>query len=230
MCVETSLLRRHFLFVNQALRSQIAEGFRRSTSLVADRLEDARGAATIRAAAALLEDQHLDESPEILEDARCVLLMEAIDRAVWSGGNWDSTAARRTLYGLRSSPPFGTGAKLRTAAGRMLVEGIGSQPIRDNPMFVKLVAEAAVERRKSVEAAIEESERLFKGAELVELRLVDLEPGMRVAKPVLSWDGKVVLPSNTVLDADLIWRLWETSALRPFRQPMSVVIPAARRR
>jgi hypothetical protein len=40
-------------------------------------------------------------------------------------------------------------------------------------------------------------------------------PGMTSNYPITTFDGKEVVPPNTPLDSDMIWRLWRLNALRP---------------
>ena len=42
-----------------------------------------------------------------------------------------------------------------------------------------------------------------------------LTPGMKLSRALKSHDGKEVLASDMELDQDLIWRLWQLSAVRP---------------
>ena len=47
-----------------------------------------------------------------------------------------------------------------------------------------------------------------------------LTPGMRLSKPIHSFDGREILSGNLVLDQDLIWRIWQLSAIRPLNAPL----------
>src|SRR5690606_5100682 len=45
--------------------------------------------------------------------------------------------------------------------------------------------------------------------------ILDLQPGMRLAQPLMAFDGRRVLMEGVRLDRDLIWRIWQLSAIRP---------------
>ena len=49
-----------------------------------------------------------------------------------------------------------------------------------------------------------------------------LQPGMKLTRPIFSFDGRKVLSGNLVLDHDLIWRIWQLSALRPLNGPLVI--------
>ena len=52
--------------------------------------------------------------------------------------------------------------------------------------------------------------------------LAGLLPGMTLSRPLLSFDGREILPSNLSLDQDLIWRIWQLAALRPLNAPLVI--------
>jgi hypothetical protein len=49
----------------------------------------------------------------------------------------------------------------------------------------------------------------------VEVSIQNLTPGMLLTRPLKTLDGASVLETEQRLDADLIWRLWQLTALRP---------------
>ena len=52
--------------------------------------------------------------------------------------------------------------------------------------------------------------------------LTELQPGMRLTQPLKAFDGREVLGEDIPLDSDLIWRIWQLSALRPLHDKVVV--------
>jgi hypothetical protein len=53
--------------------------------------------------------------------------------------------------------------------------------------------------------------------------LSKLEPGMRLtSKGINTEDGKVLISESMELDQDIIWRLWQLSAIRPLQKKVIV--------
>ena len=49
-----------------------------------------------------------------------------------------------------------------------------------------------------------------------------LSTGMQLSKPLVSFDGKVIVGANVILDNDLVWRIWQISAIKPLNAPTIV--------
>lgn len=56
-------------------------------------------------------------------------------------------------------------------------------------------------------------------AKTVKVRFSHLQPGMRLAAPLKTIQGKKILDSGVVIDSDIIWRLWRISAVTPILTP-----------
>ena len=52
--------------------------------------------------------------------------------------------------------------------------------------------------------------------------LSSLQPGMKLARPLVAFDGREILTGDLVLDQDLIWRIWQLAAMRPLNTPLVV--------
>jgi hypothetical protein len=59
------------------------------------------------------------------------------------------------------------------------------------------------------------------------ITLDQLLPGMKLSQPLFAFDGKQLLEEDLTLDQDLIWRIWQLSALRPINAPVIVVRKSA---
>ena len=100
--------------------------------------------------------------------------------------------------------------------------------------MLKILAEAVVAtsfqltlaKKKRKDPSLRERARLHKeqriGTDEARVEITSLAPGMRLSRPIESYDGKVVLPEDLVLDQDLIWRIWQLSAIKPLNAPLIV--------
>ncbi len=60
------------------------------------------------------------------------------------------------------------------------------------------------------------------GPDEIKVAIQALSPGMRLSRPIQAYDGKEILSKGLVLDQDLIWRIWQLSAIRPLNAPLVV--------
>jgi len=69
---------------------------------------------------------------------------------------------------------------------------------------------------------LEAAERLFRASDVTAVDVYQLQPKMRLARPLLTQDGKIVVPVATALDQDLIQRVQQLAAIRPLQTPLIV--------
>ena len=203
----------------------IVDGLRVSAELINERLKDDTAARTISTIADLLGDNTVKESGDVLEDAKSVLAIEAIDRLCWMNGSFDSFGAYRSIRHLRNGAPFRVSEDVLHGLLRVLGEGV-SQHVTVDSAFGSEPADRLEEEEKA-RAALREAKKLANEKAQFHVELPDLKPGMRLARPLLSRDGRVVLPANTEIDDDIIFRLWQLSAIRPLQSPVAVMASLA---
>jgi hypothetical protein len=73
---------------------------------------------------------------------------------------------------------------------------------------------ALAEAARQLRNPVDENER--------RISMSELTPGMQLSRPIVAMDGKEILSSDIKLDEDLIWRLWQLSAIRPLNAPVIV--------
>ena len=54
------------------------------------------------------------------------------------------------------------------------------------------------------------------------VKISSLTDGMKLSKPLKSFDGKEILEADLTLDNDLIWRIWQLSSICPLNSPMVI--------
>jgi hypothetical protein len=137
-----------------------------------------------------------------------IITTDMVNRACWQNGHWNPRAVNNLMHHFSAAEvpdihPLVLGLTLKILSEAL--EGIGAnllkaQALKRNP---KLQVVPAVDLT-STPSLTEETTPLSK-----------LVPGMRTSRPVFTFDGRTILNRNTVLDEDLIWRIWQMAALRP---------------
>lgn len=164
-----------------------------------------------------------EHAVETVELATVVFGAELIGRVCFQGGWWNPRDARRILSRLEAGWLEELQAPLAVALVRIVTAAITEQPrgfvvplkIRHDP--------ALVERARSLRTAkLREYEKA--------VALVDLVPGMRLARPIETFDGRLLIEGDVTLDHDMIWRLWRLAAIRPVNGPIFIALGGAPKR
>jgi hypothetical protein len=68
----------------------------------------------------------------------------------------------------------------------------------------------------------EESASYSPKSKELQIAITHVAPGMRLARPIYAYDGELVLEAGVILDEDIIWRIWQLSAIRLLNTPVTV--------
>ena len=155
---------------------------------------------------------------ELTVIASTIASVDMIDRACWQSNHFNP----RSAYKLMAMAKDGELSEIHPAVLcciiKMLAEAIASstqfllipQKVRKDPALIDA-------RRRARETVIEEGEK--------RVEISDLTPGMRLSRPLITFDGRAILEEDLVLDQDLIWRIWQLSLVRPLNSPLVVAEP-----
>lgn len=163
-------------------------------------------------------EEPLSDEPRVLA-ASAILAAEILDRTCFQSGHWNPRAAHRLLRKIASGKFRDLHPGALCALAKILTEALATsspshmigKAVREDPTLI----ERAKQNREQI-VAIHETK----------VALDQLTPGMRLSQPLFAFDGKQLLEENLTLDQDLIWRIWQLSALRPINTPI-VVLRAA---
>lgn len=147
--------------------------------------------------------------------ASAIMAADLVDRICFPRGIWESTAAYPVLRALRAGTFEEFHPLVLCCVVKFLSEAISAQPtapllpkrLRDDPALRKA-------HEQTLTAEVSENEK--------KVEVASLQPGMKLTKPLMSYDGREILSADLVLDQDLIWRLWQLSAIRPLNAPLVV--------
>lgn len=130
-----------------------------------------------------------------------LFLTDLANRACWQDKNWNPRGAHAFLHEIGSSTATRFESEALAICLKMVCETVetrGAGFTRKYSGFTPAPPpSSAVERVGSI------------------VPLSQLLPGMTSNYSITTFDGKEVVPPNTPLDSDIIWRLWRLGALRP---------------
>jgi CheY-like chemotaxis protein len=201
----------------------IAEGYLRSADFIGKRLEDEVAARTVSVMAKLLSKGRVDEEKNLIRDAYCALLTEFSDRACWSKGYWDSHGAYRMIERIQNNKLFFIDKDIAKAIICVLSEAASSTTNLKNVMISRTIDKVTqLELSTELQKSIKDAEHLFGKTGHAEMELFALAPGMRIVRPIVTMQGRILIQHNTQLDDNMIIRLWQLSTVVPIRTPVLV--------
>lgn len=199
-------------------RQAIAAGFRRSADFMMKELSDPLAARTTAVIADLLLGKNVNEDPRVIEEARCAFAAESMDRACWGFGKWNPQGAYRMMRGLQQDPLIASNPAMAETLVRFLGEAVDAH--KDDPTIFTPQKPRTLEQKKIIDLHEAQAKKEFSSSAQVSVDFPHLQPGMRLARPLLSKDGKLILPANTELDKDLVYRLLQLASIRPMNTPI----------
>ncbi|NLF24167.1 MAG: hypothetical protein GX589_00715 [Deltaproteobacteria bacterium] len=204
---KTDLLRANYISsINRQIRQEMALTIKESAHNT-KALGFSEISALIHKMALLLEHSTPLEDDAQTVAASSLMAADLMDRICYYGGHWNPRASYLLLTKIRSGALKQIHPNVLPYLIKFLVESIGSRKpacllskrLRLDPMLRVAAAQARKIRPGRHEKRVEISA---------------LEPGMRLTKPLLSFDGSVLLSSDLTLDSDLIWRVWQLASIQ----------------
>ncbi|MCB0320129.1 MAG: hypothetical protein KDD60_04330 [Bdellovibrionales bacterium] len=207
------LLRSNYLMTSEAERHELASKMKDSALyLLGDLKEEVIPKIVTYGARHITLEELPDESTEQLS-ASLLTAAELIDRVCFQNGFWNPSAAYFLIHAttdgrLNFLHPLATGCMMK-----FLCEALAELP---NTLSMSSCMQGDPEL---VKKAQENEAYIPKGGER-KVPIGLLQPGMKLCRPIYSFDGERILDGNLLLDQDLIWRLWRLSAIRPMNTPL----------
>jgi hypothetical protein len=196
---------------------ELSQAFEDSALLVEQRFGDGRAAQTMRLAAKLLlgEKTLTAAQQELLAEAECVLIVELSDRSCWGRGHWNPFGVYRIIRQLRRESGMIGSAPLKVAVIRVMGESVTAHITVGNIFIPIDDIDSESDRSARRGPRAQEADRALSSLNTVRsVSLSELLPGMRLAQPLTTLDGKTVLKADTRIDQDLLFKLWQLAAIR----------------
>jgi hypothetical protein len=139
--------------------------------------------------------------------ANTIAAADLVDRICFQGGFWDPRAAHNFMRKLKELKIKDIHPAVIACLLRFLAEAIAASPTALTPKEFGRKNYRALPEQPPLETYEKE------------VPLPQLAPGMRLSRALHTADGAQVLAPDLMLDNDLIWRIWQLSALRPVAGP-----------
>jgi hypothetical protein len=158
-----------------------------------------------------ISDPSSSNEKNVNKIASTIILADLIDRECWQDCYWDSTGIYAIIRWIESDAGKNIDSDVVWESMRFLAETLEATP-----------PEHVVTKQKRRELLESPPTKRNETNNENTLRISQLTPGMRLAKPLLTFDGKPVLDNDINLDHNLIWRIWRLSSLYPL-EPAQII-------
>lgn len=164
----------------------------------------------------LIKDEEIIDNSELSIVASAILLSDIVDKACWQGISWNPRAGYRIFNTFKKGQfvkrfhPAPVCCILKILSEALLSTSHKfylDDSTSNDPMLIK----DALDTKKYVPKENEER-----------IKISSLVNGMKLSQPLKAFDGKQILNADLVLDNDLIWRIWQLSAIKPLNAPVIV--------
>ncbi|MEZ4753807.1 MAG: hypothetical protein R3A13_05780 [Bdellovibrionota bacterium] len=160
-----------------------------------------------------------EESPvgddELSLAACAIMTADMCDRICYHSGHWNSRSAYHLMKRLKAGFFQDIHPKVWACIVKFLSEAVvAKQSAWLLPKSVREDPDLIEKARSLNEDPVSDHEE--------KIPLAVLKPGMRLSRPLFAFDGKEILPDDLTLDDDLIWRIWQLSAVRPLNAPVVI--------
>jgi len=142
--------------------------------------------------------------------ASALMAADASDRIFYSSGSWNP----RRAYALLNRLKNGESADIHPTVVCCLVKIVAEAIAARTPVYL---LPKELRRNKILRDELMSQARQPVSKNEKRVPLASLSPGMTLARALIGLDGKEILAPDILLDQDLIWRIWQLSAVKPLR-------------
>ncbi|MBX7142960.1 MAG: hypothetical protein K1X79_00765 [Oligoflexia bacterium] len=147
--------------------------------------------------------------------ASTIMAADLCDRVCFQGGHWNPRRAYMLMKKIRSEQLADIHPRPLCALVKFLSEAITCHPFA-------FIVPRQMRRDPKLQKAAEEWRTQRISQEEKRVPIASLMPGMKLSRPVITYDGREILSGDLTLDQDLIWRLWQLSTVRPLNGPLVI--------
>lgn len=168
------------------------------------------------AASELIRGSRASEDTKGDLSASTILLSDLVDRVCFRAGFWNPRDGYQILYRFRG----GSFSHYHPEAVSKIILLLSSL-LREQKLRLLIPRKHCVDR-KVWKASLQKANRAAPRADEQKIPVNELRSGMTLSRPLEALDGKVILDAGITLDSDLIFRIWELSAIRGLALPLFV--------
>jgi len=192
------------------LRSELASKIKDSALFVMQDLNLERESKIISLMARLVAGEVKSTDDELSILACALMAADASDRVCYANGSWNPRRAYSLLNRLKRGDIYDYHPSVVCCLVKLLAEAIAARtPVYLLPKELRRDKKLREELMNQARLPVTQHER--------RVPLASLAPGMKLARALIGLDGKEVLAPDIQLDQDLIWRIWQLSAVKPLR-------------
>jgi len=212
-----SIFRKEFIGRGSLLlRKELCSRIKDSAYLLATTYQFSLEAEIVSVLAKLVgREEEVADTPVNLV-ASAIMAADLTDRLCYQSGHWNPRAAHSLLRRIGS----GRLRDLHPAVTCCLAKFLSEALAKSNPAY--LIRKDIRENPELVQKARDNREQPVADNE-TKVSIDRLLPGMKLSQPLYAFDGKQLLEEDLTLDQDLIWRIWQLSALRPINAPVIIL-------
>ncbi len=207
----------YLLADRREIRQQFADLIFKSSEMIQAELGLKNEQQIVHTISRLLGDDYRvgDQPCDIISST--IMTSDLVDRVCWANGHWDPRGVHLLMHRFSGGEVPDIHPQVLAITLKSLceaLEGMGAKLLRARAFAKNPVLEAQIKSKEVSYAAAHNEQHVL---------LSRLLPGMKTSRPVLTFDGRTIVSRNTLLDEDLIWRLWQIAALRPLN-PVHVLV------
>lgn len=211
-----SPLRKNYLLPPKSTRMELASKIKDSAMRVMNQLRDHDVGNILAAVARIIEEDTTGQESEESMLAACLIAADLIDRICYVNGFWSGHGAHFLLREGKAGKLNILPPSLLACVLKFLNEAMAQ--LSGNIHLTKELIEDLELQKKA-----KENREYIPEPYEAKVEITSLEPGMRLSKPIVAYDGRKILSEEIILDEDLIWRLWQLSTVRPMNAPLVVL-------
>lgn len=214
---DQELLRKEYIRTkNSSFRKELCSKIKDSAVKIAIELQLATAGNIVATLGRIVGGEEQVTNEGISVAASSIMAADLVDRSCWRSGYWNPRGVYYLMSRFKSGQVKDVHPAVLCCVIKMLSEAVSATSTRFLlPKRLRKDAHLNQEAQRNAEQAI--------GAHETKVEIGALAPGMRLTRPLMAFDGRRILDEDMVLDEDLIWRIWQLSAVRPLNAPMVVV-------
>lgn len=191
-------------------RGEVASKINESAAAVLKNLSLDRESQIIAMMARLVAGEVKPADDDLSVVASALMAADTSDRLFFANGSWSPRRAYGLLGRLKRGDELDFHPIVACCMVKILAEAIASR----TPMFL---LPKELRTNKELQAELMNQARRPVAIHEKKVALAALSPGMKLSQSLIGVDGSEVLARDIQLDQDLIWRIWQLSAVRPLR-------------
>lgn len=192
------------------LRIELASKIKDSALAVMQEFGLERESKIISTVARLIGGEVKPADDDLSVVASAVMAADTADRICYANGSWNPRRAYSFLNRLKAGDAVDVHPTVVCCMVKLLAEAIAAR----TPVYL---LPKELRRNKELRDELMQQARRPVATHEKKVPLAALAPGMTLSQALIGMDGKEVLAPDIQLDQDLIWRIWQLSAVRPLR-------------